>query len=132
MFALLLYFATLNLIFGFIGVIIFPLVLGFATESDMGFVLSIGAIGMVIGSLVMSAWAGPQRKVYGLYVAVIGLAIGLIAIGLRPSLPLLTAAAFIAKRPGGGIGPDELSDLVGRVATRDIDPEEPLEWSMVR
>jgi sialic acid synthase SpsE len=44
----------------------------------------------------------------------------------------LTEAAFIAKRPGGGIGPDELADLVGRVAARDIDAEEPLEWSMVR
>lgn len=44
----------------------------------------------------------------------------------------LTEASFIAKRPGGGIGPDELVDLVGRVAARDIDPEEPLEWSMVR
>lgn len=44
----------------------------------------------------------------------------------------LTEAAFIAKRPGGGIGPDELADLVGKVAARDIDPEEPLEWSMVR
>jgi len=93
--ALLIYFAVLNLIFGFIGVIVFPLVLGFADEQVMGFVFSVGATGMVIGSLVMSVWGGPQRKIHGLYGSVLVLAIGLILIGLRPSVVLVTMAAFI-------------------------------------
>jgi MFS family permease len=93
--ALLLYFATLNLIFGFIGVIVFPLVLGFTDEQAMGFVFSIAAIGMVIGSILMSAWGGPKRKIYGLYGAVLVLAAGLALMGLRPSVAMVTVAGFI-------------------------------------
>lgn len=45
---------------------------------------------------------------------------------------MLSAADFTLKRPGGGIGVDEMETLIGRVAARPIDAEEPIEWSMVR
>jgi hypothetical protein len=50
---------------------------------------------MVIGSLIMSAWKGPQRLVRGLLMAVIPLGFGLMLMGLRPSVPFVTVAAFI-------------------------------------
>jgi hypothetical protein len=90
--ALLGYFAVVNLIFGFVGVLIFPLVLGFASEQATGSVVSIGAVGMIAGSVVMSAWGGPRRKVFGVVWGVVLLGVGLILAGLRPSLPLLTIA----------------------------------------
>ncbi len=90
--ALLGYFAVINLIFGFVSVLIFPLVLGFASEQATGTVVSIGALGMIAGSLVMSAWGGPRRRVFGVIWGVVGLGLGLILAGLRPSLPLLTIA----------------------------------------
>ena len=89
------YFAALNLVFGFLGVVFFPLVLGFASEQAVGNVISLGAVGMVIGSIVMSAWKGPQRLVRGLVIASLGLSLGLVLVGLRPSLVLVTAAAFV-------------------------------------
>jgi hypothetical protein len=92
---LLLYLAALNLVFGYLGVVIFPLVLGFASEQAMGNVFSLGAVGMVLGSLIMSAWKGPQHLVRGLVIAISGLGAGLLLIGLRPSLPFVTVAAFI-------------------------------------
>ncbi len=95
LFMLLWYFAALNLVFGFMGVVIFPLILGFADAQAMGNVFSIGAIGMVIGSIVMSAWKGPQHLVRGLIVAVIALGTGLVLIGLRPNIIWVTIAAFL-------------------------------------
>jgi MFS family permease len=92
---LLAYFAVLNLLFGFLGVVIFPLLLGFASEQVLGTIVSLGAVGMVIGSLIMSAWKGPQRLVRGLLMAVIPLGFGLMLMGLRPSVPFVTVAAFI-------------------------------------
>lgn len=41
----------------------------------------------------------------------------------------LTDGDLDFKRPGNGIGPDELAFAVGRVVTRDIEAEEELEWS---
>jgi len=92
---LLLYLAALNLVFGYLGVVIFPLILGFASEQAMGNVFSLGAIGMVIASVIMSAWKGPKHLVRGLVLAVSGLGLGLLLLGLRPSLPFVTVAAFI-------------------------------------
>ncbi|MCP3976092.1 MAG: MFS transporter [bacterium] len=92
---LLFYMAALNLVFGFIGVTLFPLILGFASESALGSVVSLGAIGMVLGSIIMSSWKGPEHLVRGLVIAISVLGLGLLLMGLRPSLVTITAAAFI-------------------------------------
>lgn len=93
---LLVYFAVLNLVFGFVGVVLFPLLLGFASEQAVGGIMSLGAVGMVIGSVIMSSWKGPERLVRGLLIAVTPAGVGLILMGLRPSVPFVTAAVFLA------------------------------------
>ena len=93
--ALLGYFAALNLVFGFLGVLVFPLLLGFASEQATGLVVSLGATGMVSGSLLMSIWGGPKRRVLGVIAADVIVSVGLILVGLRPSLVLVTAAGFL-------------------------------------
>jgi N-acetylneuraminate synthase len=40
----------------------------------------------------------------------------------------VTAADVEFKRPGTGIQPDELRDVVGRRLARDVQAEEELEW----
>lgn len=45
---------------------------------------------------------------------------------------LLTADMLAVKRPGGGIAPDQLTELVGRVARADIPTDAVLSWSMVQ
>ncbi|NIS29843.1 MAG: MFS transporter, partial [Actinobacteria bacterium] len=59
------FFAALNLTLGATGVTFFPLVLGFASEAAAGSVISLAAIGMVVGSIVMSAWGGPKPRING-------------------------------------------------------------------
>ncbi len=84
--ALLVYFSSVNLIFGFFGVLVFPLILGFADEVAMGNTFTAAGVGMVIGSLVMSTWGGPKRRVYGVLGGDVVLGIALILFGIRPSL----------------------------------------------
>jgi MFS family permease len=93
--ALLGYFAALNLVFGFLGVLVFPLLLGFASEQATGLALSLGATGMVSGSLLMSIWGGPERRVLGVIAADVIISVGMILVGLRPSIVLVTAAGFL-------------------------------------
>jgi len=84
--ALLAYFSSINLVFGFVGVLIFPLVLGFADEVAMGNAFTAAGLGMVLGSILMSAWGGPKKRVYGVLGGDLILGISLVIFGLRPSL----------------------------------------------
>ncbi len=94
--ALLVYFSSINLVFGFVGVLIFPLILGFADEVAMGNVFSLAGIGMVVGSLVMAAWGGPKKRVYGVLGGDIILGVALILFGIRPSLTPIIIGGLIA------------------------------------
>ena len=64
-------------------------------ELALGTVNSIGAIGGVIGGLVMSAWGGTKRKVHGVLTgwALTGL-FGELCSGLGRSVPVWAAAEF--------------------------------------
>ncbi len=89
------FFAALNLTLGAIGVTFFPLVLGFASEAAAGSVISIAAVGMVVGSLVMSAWGGPKPRINGVFLGAALLGLALAAAALRPSLALIAVAGFL-------------------------------------
>lgn len=89
---LLLLFAVSNLAISLVEVLFTPLVLGIASAAVLGTLLSVGGLGMLAGTLVMSAWGGPKRKVYG--VLVFGLVEGLVLLmgGLPFSLLVLGVA----------------------------------------
>jgi DHA3 family macrolide efflux protein-like MFS transporter len=93
---LLVYFAGLNLTLGATGVAFFPLVLGFASEAAAGAVVSIASVGMVVGSLAMSAWGGPIPRIRGVFIGAVVLGLGLAAAGLRPSFALVAFGGFVA------------------------------------
>ncbi|ETX04238.1 MAG: MFS transporter [Candidatus Entotheonella gemina] len=91
--SLLLFFAAHNLLLGIINVLPVPLVASFATVDMMGTVLAAGGIGMLLGSLAMSAWGGPKINMYGIYGFGLMRGFCAIAAGLRPS-PVLFAVAY--------------------------------------
>jgi hypothetical protein len=61
----------------------------------MGRAFSAAGLGMLAGSLTMSAWGGPKRKVYGILVFEFVSGLGMILAGLRASAPLIAAAGFL-------------------------------------
>jgi DHA3 family macrolide efflux protein-like MFS transporter len=88
------YFALCNIVIGIATVLFTPLVLSFASTAVLGTLLSIGGIGMIIGSMMLSIWGGPEKKVNGLLVPMIIVGASMILVGVRPSASLIAVGAF--------------------------------------
>jgi hypothetical protein len=76
-----------------IGALIIPMILEFTTESVLGIMISVAGFGFLSGSLVMSTWGGPKRRMTGvLGFSLLG-GLFLMLIGLRPSVVLVSIGA---------------------------------------
>ncbi len=93
--ALLGYFAILDLTMGFAYALYRPMLLSFTSVEVVGTVSSVGASGVLLGSIVLVAWGGPQRRVPAILFFGVLYGLGLIAIGLRPSAWLVGSALFV-------------------------------------
>jgi DHA3 family macrolide efflux protein-like MFS transporter len=95
LFGLLWYFALVNFLLNFAGVLVGPLVLSTNAPAALGAVdMALGA-GMLIGSVVMSVWGGPQRRILGVIGFIALASLGLLLTGLRPSAVLNGAGLFL-------------------------------------
>jgi len=92
--SLLLYFAVLNLFFAASQVLTTPLVLSFAGTQQLGVVLSVSSLGALVGSVVMSAWGGPAKKIFGVLGFSPLLGVAFLVMGAAPWVPLVAAGAF--------------------------------------
>lgn len=93
---LLVFFAATSFINGMIGALIYPLILAFTTATQLSFVVSIAGGGMLLSSLVMSTWSGPKSRIGGVLVSQLIFGLGLLFIGLRPSILLIGFGALVA------------------------------------
>ena len=91
---LLVFFAVVNFLWGMIGALIVPMILGFATSDRLGVIISIAGCGMLVGSLVMSIWGGPQRRINGVLRFEFLSGVCFLLMGLRPSFWLTAMGAF--------------------------------------
>jgi DHA3 family macrolide efflux protein-like MFS transporter len=82
---LLVFFAAVNFLWGMVGALITPLILGWAPSDLLGYLISIAGTGMLAGSLVMSIWGGPRRRIQGVFYGELLSGLCFIGIGLRPS-----------------------------------------------
>ena len=87
-------FAVVNLAMAIAQGVYQPMVLSTASRTVLGTVSSIGGLGMLAGSLALSVWGGPRRKMHGVLGAA-GLA-GLfhVLFGVRAAAPVWAAALF--------------------------------------
>lgn len=91
---LLIFSAVTNFLFGIVEVLFTPLVLSAGSVAVLGWSSSIAAGGMLVGSLVMSAWGGPRRRIPFFFLMVGMQGVLAIVVGLRPMLPMIMAGAF--------------------------------------
>lgn len=94
----------LNLFFGFVNVLLIPLITGFADETSAGIVLSLAGIGMVVGSLARAAIPNrgrPSLVIAGSYL-LIGL--GVLVVSARPSLLVVGLGVVLFAVPVPVIG----------------------------
>jgi len=95
LFGLLIFFALTNFLSGMVVVLSTPFILSFASAAALGMILSIAGAGMVVGSLVMSGWGGPKRRVN----AVLGFEMlagaSIVLAGIGRSAALVAVATFV-------------------------------------
>lgn len=92
--ALLMFSAALNLSLGFADAMLTPLVLSFASAAALGLVIGSMGVGTIGGSTALAIWGGPRRRVNGLAGFALPLGLFLCVGAMRPSVPLIMAAAF--------------------------------------
>lgn len=80
---------------GMTNVLINPLILSFSSTQVLGNVLSIGGIGMVVGSILMSLWGGKSNIFSFLMIWSVINGIGLIIAGIKPDVTVIASGMFL-------------------------------------
>lgn len=94
LFGLLLYFALVNFLLNLSVVLSGPLVLSFSSAAGLGAVQTASGAGMLLGSIVLSVWGGPKRKIPAIIGFIVLAGFGLLLMGLQPSAALIAAGGF--------------------------------------
>ncbi|MEU8053386.1 non-ribosomal peptide synthetase/MFS transporter [Micromonospora haikouensis] len=89
------YFAIGNIFLAPALVLTTPLVLSFATATQVAQVALAEALGAVAGGVLMSLWGGPRhRRMIGVLIGNLGTALGCVVIGLDASVVVICVGAF--------------------------------------
>jgi MFS family permease len=91
---LLVFFALVNFLWGMVGALITPMILGYTTSDKLGVIISTAGVGMLAGSLAMTLWGGPRRRIHGVLGFEFLSGLCYILMGLRPSFWLTAIGAF--------------------------------------
>jgi DHA3 family macrolide efflux protein-like MFS transporter len=91
---LLIFFAVVNLLWGVVGALITPMILGFTSSQTLGFLISVAGVGMLTGSLAMGLWGGPKRRINGVLGFEFLSGVCFVLMGLRPSFWPVALGAF--------------------------------------
>ena len=76
-----------------------PMLLELSSPTILGSVLSTGGLGMLVGTLLMSAWGGPKKRIYGVLVFKTLAGLAIMGVGLFQSIPLIALATFFYYLP---------------------------------
>lgn len=93
--ALLSFFCIKNVFQGIILVLMTPLALSFSTPRMLGIVLSMGGVGMILGSGLLTLTNDRQRRTHLIFTFTGLLGIAIFAAGFRVSVPLFIVATFL-------------------------------------
>ncbi len=94
LFNLLLFQTTVNFIWGLVGALLVPMVLGFTSADQLGAIITIAGTGMLTGSILMTAWGGTRRKVTGIFVFEFISGICFMIMGGQPRFGWVALGAF--------------------------------------
>jgi MFS family permease len=89
-----------QLVFSFLwslfAVLVVPMILGFSDPKGLGLILTLAGAGLLTGSLILSAWGGPKRRLTGVLAFELVSALAFCLMGSRPLVLLVAGAAFLA------------------------------------
>lgn len=91
---LLVFVAFFNFIWSMVGALAAPLMLNYSTPQGLGLFITIAGGGMLVGSLVMSAWGGPRRRILGVLGFELLSGLCFVLMGMKPAFWRLALGAF--------------------------------------
>jgi len=95
LFGLLLYYAMVNFLLNWSAVLLIPMVLSRFTADVLGIIQTILGVGMLAGSIVMSAWGGAKRRIPAAIGFIVLAVTGFIIAGMTPNPYLIGVGAFV-------------------------------------
>lgn len=93
--AILIFFSAAYFTIGIVNVSGPALVLSFTSATSLGTALSCVGVGFVAGSILMSVWGGPKRLINGVLGFVVVFGLGVILVGLRPTMMLVVPGMLL-------------------------------------
>ncbi|GAA1324702.1 non-ribosomal peptide synthetase/MFS transporter [Pseudonocardia xinjiangensis] len=92
---MLIFFAVLNVVLSPLFLLVPPLVLTVGTLTDLGWILLGSGLAGVLGGLVVTVWGGPpRRRMRGVLLCTLGLAVFSLVTGLRADLATIGVGVF--------------------------------------
>jgi DHA3 family macrolide efflux protein-like MFS transporter len=91
-----LFIASLNFAFGMYGPLMTPLMLELGNAQQVGLTSSVVGLGMLVGTLVMSIWGGPQKRFTAVLGSSIWMGLCTMILGAQPSLVLIGISGFLS------------------------------------
>lgn len=95
-FSLILYFTFTFFLMGIVNSLTAPFILSFADKKDLALVLTSSGVGMVLGSVIISKWGGPNKRILGVFIPIILLGAFISLAGIRNSVFLISISGFLA------------------------------------
>ncbi|MBW4510728.1 MAG: MFS transporter [Scytonematopsis contorta HA4267-MV1] len=95
LFALLLFFAINNFLVAIVQILITPLVLSFGSATDLGTILTLGGVGMLTSSVIISTMKTRLHLILSIFTFKLLGGISIICVGFYKHIPLLALTAFL-------------------------------------
>ncbi|MCC5633713.1 MFS transporter [Nostoc sphaeroides CHAB 2801] len=94
--ALVLFMASANFLLGVVEILATPMALSFTSPATLGTIFSIGSIGILAGSLLVSHWSIRIKLVYGVLASQVFTGLSVLMVGFHPTVITLTIAIFVS------------------------------------
>ncbi|MGI5309471.1 MFS transporter [Rheinheimera sp. WS51] len=94
---LLVFFCLINFVVSMGTISVLPMMYFIADESQIGLALSIGGIGMLLGSFYLASTGGPEKKIHGILGSGFLMGFCLLLLGIYPSIWLIMIGLFCFK-----------------------------------
>ena len=91
---LIMFFGLINFLFAFVGVLTVPLLMSFTSPTVMGFLMSIGGSGTLLGSLALTIWGEKLTKINYLFISMLLSGLCIVVVGLQAKAWLIATAGF--------------------------------------
>lgn len=94
--ALVFFMASANFLLGVVEILATPMALSFTSPATLGAIFSIGSIGILVGSLLVSHWSSRMRLIYGVLGSQLISGLSVFMVGSHPTVVTLTIAVFVS------------------------------------